>query len=144
MALWSVRIGEETRAGLTVYQLQELIRSGQVPADAEASEGQEWKRIFEIPALARSLPESTERPDGATPKTIKIHGLELEIGEDGKPKPPSPELIAQMLASQSPSRMDTDRAKRWNRGLLVVASVAVIVMMVLLLRLMLFGPHPEP
>jgi hypothetical protein len=138
MALWSVRIGEETRSGLTVYQLQELIRSGQVPADAEASDGEAWRRIFEIPVFARSLPESTEQEASGSPKTIKLHGFELEVGEDGKPRPPPPELIAQMLASQSSQKTDSAGAKKASRVILALASIMVIVLMVLLLRLMLF------
>ena len=135
MALWSVKLGEETRSGLTVYQLQELIRTGQVTAENEVFDGAEWKRVVDVPALARSLPETLASSLGGARKVV-IHGLELEIGEDGKPKPLPPEVIAQMLASQSTRRTDPERAKKVNRTLIVVVSVVIIVMMAMILRQM--------
>jgi hypothetical protein len=131
MALWSVKLADETRAGLTIYQLQELIRSGQVTADSEVSAGALWLRVSQVPALVRALPE---KPAGVAP-TVVVHGIVLELGPDGTPLPPSPAVVAQLLAGASPRKpRHNDSAASFNRWALAGVSVAVVALLLFVLR----------
>ncbi len=138
MAAWNVKLATGLKTGLTVYQLQELIRGGKIGANDEAIEGDErqWRRVSEIPVLARFLPEDPSVPRGELPKTVQVHGLTLEVGPDGKPKPPPPELVAKLLAAElgGPAQRTHDLAARTNRRLIVGVTVVLFGLALVLLR----------
>ena len=138
MAKWNVRSAGLNREGLTVYQVQELIRAGQVGAADEASDGGEWKPIGQTPVLARLLPESASAP----PKpgdVVTIHGIALRVGDDGKPRPPSTkEIIRSFVTSLGDSSTNADKARR--NGTIMAALLAVVFAVVVVWKFVL--PHP--
>lgn len=105
MATWSVRTAAGTREGLTVYQLQQLVRLGEVGAADEVLTEGSWRRVDAVPQLSAHLPSAPAPSDASTsPKTLRIGNVELELGPDGKPLPPPPEVIAQLLSQDMGER----------------------------------------
>lgn len=97
---WSIRHEGVVQEGLTVYQVQEMIRSGQLGAKDEVTQDSTWIALGEHPTLARFLPEAAGQP----PKpgdVIQLHGLDLRVGPDGKPLPPDPEAVAKLLRNEA-------------------------------------------
>jgi hypothetical protein len=141
MATWTVKTAAGTRAGLTIYQLQQLVRTGQVLAGDEAATDGVFRTVAEIEPLRRHLPEAAP-PVPAGTKTIDIHGIRLELGPDGKPLPPPPEVVATLLARLS-DRPRHARMHTVGKALFVVALVFGAIAVLMLVRLMTLAP-PVP
>lgn len=136
MALWRIRTDDGTREGLTVYQLQELVRAGHASANDEvASDDDEaWRRVADVPVLARLLPALDDATD-TPPRTVVVAGLTLEIGPDGRPLPPRPDQIAQALAG---TRDDSGESmKRAGKVMSVLAALIFLLAGVVLLQIVL-------
>ncbi len=132
MAVWRVRLSTGVREGLTLYQVQELIRSGQMTRDDQVEDQGTWRPLTEVPALARFLPAPATQDDAAPSGTVLVHGLRLRIDKDGKPIPPTQEEMLQLLAAEaSASRLDQTKGRR----AVLLAAVLVVAM---LLGLVLF------
>jgi hypothetical protein len=131
MAVWRVRLSTGVREGLTQYQVQELIRSGQLRAEDQVEDQGAWRPLAEVPALARFLPASSSQEKAASPGTMVIHGLVLRTDKDGKPIPPSQEEMLQLLAAEAAAtRIDRTRGRRivLLAAVLVVASLIGLVL----------------
>lgn len=143
MAAWSTRSGGGTRDGLTVYQLQQLISTGQVAATDEVCEaGGTWARVADVPSLARHLPEAAAEAAPKPGSTVIVAGVALEVGPDGRPLPPPPEVIARMLATQSDAPVRA-RFQWFGRAILVVTFVCLSILIVMLVRMLMAGPSAE-
>lgn len=142
MATFTLRTAAgSTRDGLTVYQLQQLIRSGEAGGDDEVSSDGAFRKIRDVAVLARHLPgggaTASEGDEGAT--FIEVGGLRLEVGPDGRPLPPPPEVVASLLAAGD-DRTDPARARRVRQVVLGVALVLFAVELFLLVRELLQAP----
>lgn len=123
MATWSARTGAGLREGLTVYQLQELVRTGQVGASDEVLTEGAWRRVDEVPPLRALLPSAPPvGGDLPEPKTIRVGALTLEVGPDGKPRPPPPDVVAQLLAQDL-----GDRRPHWGWKAALAVAAAVFL-----------------
>lgn len=134
MAGWTLKNADEQRDGLTIYQLQELVRSGRIGPDAEVSDGGPLQRVRDVPRLAALLP--AEEGSGPAPRTILVGGLELELGPDGKPLPPSPDVVAKLLAGESDVERGRARAERTRKVVLVVCAVMISAALLMLVRVL--------
>jgi hypothetical protein len=133
--MWSVRSSTGERVGLTIYQVQELLRSGALTATDEASDGGEWKQVGEFPQLAKMLPpDPAAQPEAGN--FIHVAGMQLRIGEDGKPLPPTPEEIALMLAVESSDiGASVRKARRWiTFGAMVITGILMVIAFQMLLK----------
>lgn len=76
MAGWIVQARSGVRTGLTPYQVQQLVRTGEVeagtPARLDGSTAGEWQRVEDVPGVDRQLrlmrtaPEAVKALDDAT------------------------------------------------------------------------------
>lgn len=136
--MWSVRSAAGERVGLTIYQVQEWLRSGALSATDEASDGGDWKPVGEFPQLAKMLPtDPAAQPEAVA--FVHVAGMQLRIGEDGKPLPPTPDEIALLLATQS---TDVEASVRKARRWITFAAVAITgILMVIAFRMFLKFLH---
>ena len=136
---WAWRGTGGAQEGLTVYQLQELVRSGRAhPGDEVRQDGGPWTRVADEPRLARLLPEPEESPSDER-HTLVVNGVVLELGPDGKPLPPSPEQIARMLSQSSDREERTARVAKARQAAFVVAAVLFAGAAFLLFRILTAG-----
>jgi hypothetical protein len=127
MATWSVRTKDGVRENVTIYQVQQLLRTGELGADTEVTQGEGWVRLAEVPALARFVPAASLAP--TTDEVLSAHGLVLQRDVNGKAILPPADVIARLLETDaSRDRTNTDRGRRWAVGVgLVVAWFFAIV-----------------
>lgn len=135
MASWSWRSNEAQQEGLTLYQLQELVRTGRVAGDHQVRvDDGPWRPVSEEPKLARLVPGTAPEPS----RTRVVNGVELEVDEEGRLLPPSPEQIARMLASSEPDALLTSAATV-RKGMYVLAALLFVVSAVLVVALLAGG-----
>ena len=134
MAGWTVRTDGGDAGPFTIYQLQERLRSGRLGADdlVRADAG-EFRRVADVPQLARWLGDgppagsiagagSGSRDRRTDEAGVLVHGVVLRKGPDGKPLPPSPAELAQLLRQAEPRT----EWKSVKAGVLVFAVVFAI------------------
>jgi hypothetical protein len=128
MALWNVRGNGIEREKLTVYQVQELVRAGQLRAEDQAAEDGSWKRVDEYPSLAKIIADAagTTAPPPA-PDSVNIAGMQLRLGPDGKPLPPTAEELAQIIAAASEESAERRRKTQQRITMGLTALTAVIL-----------------
>lgn len=134
MAVWRVRLSSGVREGLTLYQVQELIRSGQMCSQDEVEENGAWRPLTEVPALARFLPAPGPEDASTSSGTLLVHGLVLRTDKDGKPIPPTQEEMLQLLAAEAAAtRLDRTKSRRiiFLAAVLVVATLLGLVLVTL-------------
>ena len=140
MATWSIRQAGGEQNGLTIYQLQELIRSGRVTAEDQVTQDGQWRAIGDLPSLARLLPVDEAPEQRAAPgDSIVVHGVKLQVGADGKPLPPPPDVVAKLLAAEvGPRRFDKAAAQRLT---FIAASVMIGALALLALIIVVHERH---
>jgi hypothetical protein len=140
MATWNVRTIDGVRDNLTIYQVQEMLRTGQLQADTEVAQGDDWVPLAEVPALARFMPAANTAP--TTDDVLAAHGLVLQRDANGKPILPPPDVIARILETDAArDRTNTELGRRWAVGVgLVVAWFFASVT----LYYMFIRPRPPP
>jgi hypothetical protein len=117
MATWSIRSADGVHEDLTIYQVQQRLRSGSLGPETEVAQGGVWMPLHAVPALAKFLPIRDPAGPPAPGELVQVHGLELKVGEDGKPLPPSADVVARMLAEEAAAtRIDGQRATRLTRA----------------------------
>ena len=104
---------------------------GQLGPEDEASSDGGWAAIRDLPVLARYLPEVTP-PLPKPGDVVTLHGLNLRLGADGKPLPPDPATIAQLLSADAPGGQLADTAKQVRSVINVVLGLLVLLGFVLL------------
>lgn len=129
MASWSWRSNEGQQDGLTLYQLQEFVRTGRAAADHQVRvDDGAWHPVEDEPKLARLIPGAAPDPG----RTRVVAGVELEVDDDGRLVPPTPEQIAQLLAGSGSdpllsSAVTVRKAAYVLAALLFVGSAVLVV-----------------
>lgn len=126
MTTWDWRGATGQREALTVYQLQQLVRSGEVGLDDEVRFANgPWRRVAEEPRLARLAPTSQA-----------INGVALERDQEGRLLPPSSDQIALMLAQGAESEDFARSMAKARRVLIAVACLLFAGAAVLVIQIM--------
>lgn len=141
MSHWSLEKDDGTVETLTLAQLEERVRNGDVPGNARVSRGGSWARVAEIPYLRRHLRnEPTPLRPAARPSTaatatssaLILHENPPEptvlVRRDaqGKPLPPDPKHVDLLLLSMS-ERPRADRMRNAAKWLWALAAVLLVI-----------------
>jgi hypothetical protein len=138
-ARWSLRTAAGVREGLSLPQLETLVRSGEARADDEVCRGGRWTRVDAVPYLRRLLaaPPAGAAPVRPGPGGLVLPDIPLRPGPDGRPEPDAA-VVAALLGGGE--RRDPGRWRVLGRVLMVFAVVLLLVEGALLLNALLNPP----